>query len=177
MVRSLTGVRPAEPQDAERVHALWVAALVDLPAPDCSTRSITRERLEQQLARPGVHTFVAQHDDDVVGLLVATTSALSPLSDAMCVTVEVLYVVPGMRGRGVGRLLLGRVSLLAEQLGASHVASNVPGQARELNRFFARLGFTSTVVRRTCTPAVLRARPPRRRGRAPRGAGRGPAPG
>ncbi|MCG7321679.1 GNAT family N-acetyltransferase [Arsenicicoccus bolidensis] len=159
MARSWTVARLVGPEDWAGVHRLWTEALADAtPTGDATGRQVGAERLEQVLSRPGVTTLVAEHDDDLVGLMVATSDPLSALTDSACVTVEILYVTPARRGRGVGHLLLAKAALLAEQTGATHVVCNVPSQSRDLNRFFARMGFASTVTRRITSPAALRRR-------------------
>lgn len=159
MARSWTVARLVGPEDWAGVHRLWSDALADAtPAGDGAGRQVGAERLEQVLSRPGVTTMVAEHDDDLVGLMVATSNPLSGLTDSACVTVEILYVTPARRGRGIGHLLLGKAAVLAEQTGATHVLSNVPSQSRDLNRFYARMGFASTVTRRITSPAALRRR-------------------
>ena len=46
----------------------------------------------------------------------------------------------------------------AERVGAEVIVGNVPAQSREANRFFARLGFGSVIVRRATSTAALRRR-------------------
>ncbi|WP_050348361.1 GNAT family N-acetyltransferase [Arsenicicoccus sp. oral taxon 190] len=159
MSRSLTVVRSLEVGDGDALFALWSQAVADgALVGETAGRPLTQDRLEQVLARSGVYTLVAAQDDELVGFTIATASPLSALTDAGCVTLEVLYVSPAARGRGVGHQLLAKATLLAEQTGATHVATNVPSQGRDLNRFFARMGFVSTVTRRITTPAALRRR-------------------
>ena len=56
--------------------------------------------------------------------------------------------------------------------------SNVPAQSREANRFFARWGFSSVVVRRVVSTSVLRRRltPARARSSSTRSGAGGTAP-
>lgn len=159
MARPWPEVRAVEDGDWDRLYDLWTCATaVGVLAAEPGGHALTAERLQHTLTRPGVATFVAVQDDQVVGVLVATTNPLSALTDAPSVTVEVLYVAASARGRGCGRQLLARAATLAEQTGAATVASHVPSQAREVNRFFARMGFTSTVTRRICSTVALRRR-------------------
>ena len=90
--------------------------------------------------------------------MVLTTSPLSGLIDAPSVSVDQLYVVPESRRSGVAHALLSRAAGFAETLGCEQVATCVPAQAREANRFFARLGFSSYVVRRVTPTSALRRR-------------------
>ena len=47
---------------------------------------------------------------------------------------------------------------MPRSVGCEQIGCNVPGQHREANRFFARLGFSSQVVRRVTTTGALRRR-------------------
>ncbi|XLW75718.1 GNAT family N-acetyltransferase [Arsenicicoccus dermatophilus] len=159
MARSWTGVRPVESYDVDELYSLWNDAITEGgPGFELGTRPVSRERLAQVLGRSCVHAYASHQDGHLVGFLLATTNPLSPLTDSTTVTVEVLYVHPDYRNRGMARALLARAATLSEQTGATQVVSNVPSQARDLNRFFARLGFTATVTRRISTPASLRRR-------------------
>ena len=73
-------------------------------------------------------------------------------------SVDQLYVVPESRRTGVRHTPCCRAAGFAETLGCEQVATCVPTQAREANRFFARLGFSSHVVRRVTTTSALRRR-------------------
>jgi GNAT superfamily N-acetyltransferase len=55
----------------------------------------------------------------------------------------------------VGKALLAAASRYADRNGCDHLVSAVPAQDRELNRFFARLGFVPETVRRVTSSAVL----------------------
>ena len=57
---------------------------------------------------------------------------------------------------GVAKALLTSALAAAEQAGCEHVVSNVPTSSRDANRFFARLGFNSMVVRRVVPTTHLR---------------------
>jgi hypothetical protein len=63
-----------------------------------------------------------------------------------------------LRRHGVARALLLGVTCVAERQGAEQVLSNVPPAAREVHRFFARLGFAPLFVRRAVPTVVLRRR-------------------
>ena len=57
--------------------------------------------------------------------------------------------------KGSGKALLAAASRYADRNGCDHLVSAVPAQDRELNRFFARLGFAPETVRRVTSSAVL----------------------
>ena len=54
--------------------------------------------------------------------------------------------------------LLAAVTAYAEKQGCEQIGCNVPSQQRDANRFFARLGFSSQVVRRVTSTSALRRR-------------------
>ena len=93
----------------------------------------------------------------------AETSAVTSenpfgLSPEPEIAVEQLYVDPAARRHGVARSLLCAVVGLAERSGSDVIVSNVPTQSREAHRFFARLGFSSVIVRRFVGTSALRRR-------------------
>jgi GNAT superfamily N-acetyltransferase len=151
-------VAPLTPDRCPDFVSLWVDGRVELGAShDVAARFAADGRIEAALARPGVHCLVATRDDRIVGYLIATES-LFGLSDATDLAIEQMHVVPDLRRTGVAKELLGGAVQLAERIGAERVVGNVPTAQRDANRFFARLGFGSSVTRRVTTTAALRRR-------------------
>ena len=110
--------------------------------------------LRHALQRNDVAAFIAFVDSRPAGYLVLSDSTRSLLVDAPCVSIDMLYVDPAHRRLGVGRTLLAAASRYArDRLGT--VASLVPAQDRDANRFFARLGFAPETVRRVTSSATL----------------------
>jgi ribosomal protein S18 acetylase RimI-like enzyme len=70
--------------------------------------------------------------------------------------VHYLHVREGKRRRGVGKALLAAAASFAEEVGAEHLITSVLPQLRETNRFYARLGFSPVVIRRSVPVSVLR---------------------
>ena len=92
------------------------------------------------------------------GFVVATHSPFSGLTEAPSVAIDQIYVMPRARRHGVARHLLAAVTAYAEKVGCEQIGCNVPSQHREANRFFARLGFSSQIVRRVTSTGALRRR-------------------
>ena len=147
-------------QDEERSFAeLWMASRVEAGvSPEVASRAASEGRITAALHREDVRAYVALSDGQAVGFAVAATSPFSALTDAPCVTIDQLYVSPEQRKHGVARQLMSAVTLYADSRGCEQIGCNVPAQHREANRFFARLGFSSQVVRRITTVSALRRR-------------------
>jgi GNAT superfamily N-acetyltransferase len=157
--RPQVSVQPVTPELQPEFTRLWVAARVEGGStPDAAQRAASEGRIADALSRDDVMAYLALTGGTVAGFMVLTTSPLSGLIDAPSVSVDQLYVVPESRRSGVAHALLSRAAGFAESLGCEQVATCVPAQAREANRFFARLGFSSYVVRRVTPTTSLRRR-------------------
>ena len=105
-----------------------------------------------------MQAFLAVLDEQLVGYVVLTRRPLSFLSDSTCVSIEQIFVTQAARRSGAARALVSAAATYADRIGAEQVASSVPSHGREANRFFARLGFSSFVVRRVTTTSALHRR-------------------
>ena len=114
--------------------------------------------LRVALERDGIQAFLARSEGRDVGFLVLSRGPLLPLMDEPAVSVEHLYVLDDARRRGVGKALLARATVAADQVGAGQISTSVPAQGRDEQRFFARLGFSPFVVRRVASVQALRRR-------------------
>jgi GNAT superfamily N-acetyltransferase len=152
-------VQPVTAELQPEFTRLWIAARVEAGStPDAALRAASEGRIADALRRDDVIAHLASVNGEAAGFMVLTTSPLSGLIDAPSVSVDQLYVVPESRRAGVAHALLSRAAGFAETLGCEQVATCVPAQAREANRFFARLGFSSHVVRRVTATSALRRR-------------------
>jgi GNAT superfamily N-acetyltransferase len=122
------------------------------------TRVASEARITLALARDDVRALLAVVDDRPVGYVVLSQRPMSFLIDSPCVSIEQIFVAQEARRSGAARALVSAAAQYAEQIGAEQIASTVPAQGREANRFFARLGFSSYVVRRVTTTSALRRR-------------------
>jgi GNAT superfamily N-acetyltransferase len=107
------------------------------------------------LRRPEVTAFLAFVDGAPVGYLVLSDTLAGPFADSPCTAIDQLFVSAAWRRHGVARHLVAAAAAHADRVGAESIISHVPSQVRDANRFFARLGFSPTVVRRVTTPAAL----------------------
>jgi GNAT superfamily N-acetyltransferase len=157
--RSAVSVKRVSDPEIRAFTELWMASRVEAGAsPEVAARTASEGRIAAALNREDVRAYVAMADGRPVGFALAATSPFSALTDAPCVTIDQLYVVPDARKTGVARNLMSAVTLYADSRGCEQIGCNVPAQHRDANRFFARLGFTSQVVRRITTVAALRRR-------------------
>ncbi len=130
-------VRPARDDDAAAVaellgHLGYPAPASEIPA-----------RLARLRARGEAETFVAVADGNVVGF--ATVHARDVLHHARPVAqLTALVVPPEMRGRGVGRTLVGVVERWATDHGADRLVLTTALHRAEAPGFYERLGFEHT---------------------------------
>ncbi|PRY61521.1 acetyltransferase (GNAT) family protein [Knoellia remsis] len=158
MGRSNVEVAPVEKADLPELVGLWLASRVDSGVPlEVATRFADDGRLEAALDRDELTAHLARLDGRAVGYVVTSENPFG-LQPEPEVAIELLFVEPEARRHGVARALLSTVTALAERVGSDVVVSNVPTQSREANRFFARLGFSSVLVRRVVGTTQLRRR-------------------
>lgn len=168
MGRSTVHVRRVDPSGAD-LDAL--AALISTSRqPARGTGALledVRATLHSALTRDDVYALLAsyqptagEHGDKPrdIGFLVMSTCPLLPLMGDAAVSIEHLFVLPEARRLGTARALITRATTYAEQLGAGQISTSVPVLGREEQRFFARLGFTPSVVRRVTSVSALRRR-------------------
>ena len=119
-------VRPARPEDAEAIRAIYNAEVTGSTVTfDLVPRSLEEQRTWLE-ARAGAHAvLVAEADGEVVGF-----ASLSPYRDrpAYATTVEdSVYVRGDQRGTGVGRALLGELVATARRHGFHAVIARIVG--------------------------------------------------
>ncbi|CCH79234.1 conserved hypothetical protein [Nostocoides japonicum T1-X7] len=156
MSRAPIVVSAVEPDDADCLVGLWLASRVEQGASlDAASRHAADGRVTSALRRPETRAFVAKRDEVPLGFVILSERMFG-LSDASDVSIDQLYVVKDARRQGVARQLLATAIAHAERAGSERIVSHVPAQDREANRFFARLGFGSSVIRRVTTTGALR---------------------
>jgi GNAT superfamily N-acetyltransferase len=155
-------VRDAHEDDLPALLQVW-SELGDIggrmerlmPAPDGEAM---RKRLVDVDNDPYSRALVAVLEGEVAGIVLLTETAYAPLFDQRAVHAHYLHVREGFRRRGVGKALLAAAVAFAEETGAEHVMTSVLPQLRETQRFYARLGMSPVVVRRSAPVSVLRRR-------------------
>ena len=162
MTRPGVAVRDACSDDLAALVAMWaelreIGSRLDRATPPVSHEGAL-DRLLAITGDPDSRALVATIGDDVAGMAVLTCMQYAPLFDQRAVHVHYLHVRDGHRRRGVGKALLAAAASFAEEVGAEHVITSVLPQLRATNRFYARLGFSPVVVRRSVPVSLLRRR-------------------
>jgi GNAT superfamily N-acetyltransferase len=162
-------VRQARESDVPALGSLWDDFRLQEPlaglagaAPDVPER--VRDRIRESDAAveagrpPTYRLLVAYHDGEPVGFASLSVVDRGLLTTAGAVLVDVVHVCDAHRKRGVGTMLLRDAVAMADEIGASDVVVNTPTRGRDVNRFYARLGFAPMVVRRSAPIGALRRR-------------------
>lgn len=164
MGRSPVHVRRVDPSgaDLDALASLWVMSRPPVRGVGAPIDDV-RSALQAALTRDDVYALLASYEPAAsepgdVGFLMLSTRPLLPLMGEPGVSIEHLFVLPEARRLGAARALIARATTYAEQLGAGQISTHVPALGREEQRFFARLGFSPSVVRRVTSVAALRRR-------------------
>lgn len=160
MARLPAAVRDAVTDDLPDLVALWAelretAGRFQLTAPHATEAGVLA-RLRQVQEDPQLRVLVASMDGAIAGMAVVHAGPVSPLVDELAVSVDFLHVFAERRRRGVGSSLLAAVAEWADALGAEQVVTSVSPGERDVARFYARLGFGPTMVRRAVSTSTLR---------------------
>ena len=156
MGRTLISVRQVDVDLHSQFIELWITHRIEAgTTPEAAQRLALDGTLRTALQRNDIYAFIAFVDDRAAGYVVLADSTRSLLVNSPCVSIDMLFVHPELRRTGVGKALLGAAGRHADRQGAEHLASAVPTQNREANRFFARLGFAPETVRRVTSTATL----------------------
>ena len=167
MNRGPVTVRSATVQDVGSLSPLWHefrevggATLAVPSGVDIGERICERiGESDAVVAAGGRSTYrlvVALENGEPVGFASFSTLDRGLLASTPVVVVDLVHVTGSQRKRGVGTQLLRAAVGFADEIGASDVVVNVPPAEREVNRFYARIGFSPMVVRRSAPVATLR---------------------
>lgn len=148
-------IRRVTPELEQDFTALWTSAALEAGAASAA-RVLSEERVTLALARDDVRAYLAMTEGRPVGYVVLTRSPLAFMAESECVSIDQIFVVPEARRHGAARAMLTAAATYADRLGTDQIAGLVPFQWRDANRFFARLGFSSDVMRRVTTTSALR---------------------
>ncbi len=163
MSRSPVVVRPAEPADVATLRELWGDILrkgaIDEQLTDLA------EIVAQASERDDQMIAVAELDGQVAGAVFLHATTFTPLNLEPAVLAVSPHVLPDFRRKGVGTALIEAAVRFAEQLGIPHVCTAANPDARDANRFMARLSFSPQATLRAASTSAVRARITSRRPR------------
>jgi GNAT superfamily N-acetyltransferase len=109
-------------------------------------------------ASPEQRFVVVEYDGQVAGGVYLRLTTLSPINLEPCVQSIQPRVFDEFRRNGVGRALMDAATTFAEENGVLHMTTAVPAQARDVNRFMARLGLAPVATMRLAPTALVRNR-------------------
>jgi GNAT superfamily N-acetyltransferase len=108
---------------------------------------------------------VAEVDGRVAGAVFLQATTFTPLNREPAVQAVSPHVLPEFRRKGVGTALIEAAVRFAEQQGIPHVCTAANPDARDANRFMARLAFSPQATLRAASTSAVRARLTARRPR------------
>lgn len=137
MIDQTIRLRPATVDDAPRIAALLSDEGYPAGAAD----------VEERLARfePPSAVVVAALGDDVLGFVAVHVMPRFEHDDAI-VRILALVVDPGVRERGVGRLLLAEAERIGRECGAAFVEVTAGHHRPEARRLYESLGYDPAVT-------------------------------
>jgi ribosomal protein S18 acetylase RimI-like enzyme len=122
-----------------------VAGLEVLPEPESA--SIVREMYRDWLSGGDSFAFVAEEDGRSVGYVIGFYEQPHFMwASGRVGHVDSFYVLPELRGRGVGRLLMDAAYAAMREAGAETVALEMVAGNDVAQKFYEREGFTTTFV-------------------------------
>ncbi len=161
MTRSPVHVREAEAADAASLRELWNDIL-------------RRGGLDEQLAdvssvlgaardRDDTCVVVAELEGEIAGAVYLCATTFTPLNLEPVVLAVSPHVFAQFRRRGVGSALIEAACRFADQHGIAHISTAASAEARDANRFMARLSLAPQAMLRAATTSAVRARLPQSR--------------
>jgi len=93
---------------------------------------------------PTTLIFIGLSDERPVGIATCFRG-FSTFAARPTVQISDLFVLPGLRGKGIGRLLLAAVEQKARDLGCCKVTLEVQENNRRAGRLYAEMGFSQAV--------------------------------
>ena len=159
MSRSAVSVRNVRVEDAPELRSLWAEFSRRPNRGDEGVEEVA-QAIRQALAADDTRIVVAEVAGEFAGAVHLSIRPIGPMTAERAVHASHLRVVPELRRRGVGRVLVESALAWAEENGLGHVAATSVMNSRNGNRFLARLGLAPAAVMRVATTAQLRAKLP-----------------
>jgi len=131
-------LRPARVSDAERIAALFTDEGYPAGPSDIVERL---DRFDTDLSR----VIVADHGDEVLGFVAIHALPRFEHSDRI-VRIMALVVDPGVRDRGIGRLLMAEAERIGREIGAAFAEITAGHHRADARHLYEELGYDATVA-------------------------------
>jgi GNAT superfamily N-acetyltransferase len=161
MSRTPVTVRAAGPADVASLRELWSDILRKVGF-DEQLADVARVVAEADASETRC-LAVAEVDGEVAGAVYLEATTFTPLNLEPAVLAVSPHVFAQFRRKGVGSALMEAACRFAEQHGITHVQTAAAAEARDANRFMARLSFAPQATLRAATTSAVRARLPQAR--------------
>ena len=146
-------IRPLGADEIDKLLVLWKEFMNDpsaidglIPTDDENTGKM-KEFVSKLVAEEPKQVLVAEEGGDLVCYLIFQREAKMALrATRQWSYISDLYVVPRLRGRGIGRALLKKCLDELESLGVSHVRLNVWSKNHRAKRLYKEAGFRDYMV-------------------------------
>jgi GNAT superfamily N-acetyltransferase len=156
MSRCALEIRDAGPDDVSEVLTLWSHDRRSDEEPTPRPVSEATRALAQIAADPDERMLLGFLDDRLVAAVHLRRAPLSPLHTETAVHTSYLQVHPDFRRRGFAKALLDAALSWAEEKDVTHITAITNSNARETNRFLARLGLGTAATIRIASTATMR---------------------
>lgn len=142
-------IRPARIEDTQAIGLLWEQLVAfhrerDTAMPIATSDGAYRysQRIANRLHDPYVHTLVAEYDGEVVGYVLGNIIDLLPeiFEAERAGFLADIYVVPGLRGQGIGRALVKALMAWFRGRGIEHVEWYVASENPDGIAFWESIG-------------------------------------
>ena len=132
-------IRRADPADAERIAELLHAFNTEFDT-ETPGVAVLAERLRTLLAGPS--TFAVVGGEPATGVALVTLRP-NVWFDGPVALLDEMYVVPELRGSGIGSAILLRMVEICRERGVSEIEINVDESDADTMRFYERHGFAN----------------------------------
>ncbi len=128
-----------------------------------AAQAALEQRYAEAVQDPARHLLLAVGGregaaEEPLGMALLVVTCITPLLDTPAVHVSHAVVADRHRRRGAGKALVAAAASWAEEQGIEQLVISVHPGSRDAARFFARLGFAPTAVRRTAPVSLVRRR-------------------
>lgn len=161
MSRTPVTVRAATASDVASLRELW-GDILRTGGLDEQLADVARV-VASAAERDDQHVAVAEINGEVAGAVYLEATTFTPLNLEPAVLAVSPHVFQRFRRKGVGSALMEAACRFAEQHGITHIQTAAAAEARDANRFMARLSFAPQAMLRAATTSAVRARLPQSR--------------